>query len=303
MTVAVPTFSVIVPTHNRLRCLTHCLESLQALDYPAGAWELIVVNDGGAEPFGLLPEDLVSALPLRVHSIEHRGAASARNEGARLATGEILAFLDDDCRVEPDWLQQYAAGFAVGRWNALGGRSINPTPGNLARDCWHALIEFLYTHLIDEAGNALLVVSNNAAYRRIAFEQLGGFDEAFRWSEDWDLSVRALLRGFRQAYFPQARVQHHSAVATPWGYLRQQYDYGRGAYRLERKWMASEVATQAHRLLRGKGSFRRDLWRRLRSSRAPVRMWLLIHLGQLCHRLGKLLGALDQPAVQPPVMS
>jgi len=285
---AVPTFSVVIPTLNRPESLARCLESLRALDYPSGRWDLTVVNDGGPEPFAQLPEELRSALPLRTHSIEHRGAAGARNAGARLATGEILAFLDDDCQPEPDWLGQFATGFADGRWDALGGRSINPAPENLAMGCWHTLIDFLYSYLIDDSGNALLLVSNNVAYRRSTFEQLGGFDESFQWVEDWDLSIRLLLNGFRQAHFPHARVRHYSVQATAWGYLRQQFNYGRGAYLLERKMAASGMAAQSQRLTRGRGSFRTGLWRRLWSSRAPLSMWLLVNASQLSYRMGTL---------------
>ena len=97
-------FSIIIPTKDRPEALFHCLESFTRLDYPD--WELIVVNDGGAESFANLPERLLEILPITLVDQEASGPAAARNYGASLASGDYLAFTDDDCRVEPDWLLQ-----------------------------------------------------------------------------------------------------------------------------------------------------------------------------------------------------
>jgi len=292
MLAAAPTFSVIIPTHDRPQALARCLHSLRSLAYPVGAWELIVVNDGGIEPSAGLEEGLKSSLPLRLHSIRHLGASGARNAGARLATSEFLAFLDDDCRAEPDWLEQLAGGFGQTDWAALGGRSMNPRPDNLAMVCWHYLIDFLYSYLQDEHGNALLLVSNNVAYRRSVFEDLGGFDEGFRWAEDRDLSIRLLTAGHGQAYLPQARVWHDMIGPNGWGYLRQQFNYGRGAYTLERKLRRTGLVRRFPALAPQGRSFRVALWRSLWARRMPLAVWLMINTGQLSHRLGKHYEAL-----------
>jgi GT2 family glycosyltransferase len=137
-----------------------------------------------------------------------------------------------------------------------------------------------------------LLVSNNVAYQRAAFEDLGGFDESFLWAEDRDLSIRMLAAHHRQMYCPQARVWHDQVRPSAWGYMRQQFRYGRGAHLLERKLARIGLTQRFSALTRQNRPFRQALWRSLRAQRASPGMWLLINAGQLSHRLGKYYGAL-----------
>lgn len=231
MPTKLPTFTVIIPTYNRPEALRACLESFTRLDYPAGAWELIVVNDGGELSFTAVDEALAAQLPLQLLTVPHAGPAAARNSGAKRATGELLAFTDDDCQVTPDWLRVFAAGFADGRWGALGGYSQTPFLQNKAEQAWQYLTDFLNRFMRDDEGNALLLLSNNAAYRQELFARLGGFNQSFPLAaaEDMELSYRLLLAGGRQRLLPQAVVWHYHHL-TGWGYLKQQFRYGRGGH-------------------------------------------------------------------------
>jgi GT2 family glycosyltransferase len=99
---ALPFISVVVPTMlERLDDLHACLRSLAALDYPA--YEVIVVDNrpAGAEPVALDGVTVVRET--------HPGASAARNRGLRAASGEIIAFTDDDVLVDTGWLMAYAA--------------------------------------------------------------------------------------------------------------------------------------------------------------------------------------------------
>ena len=227
----VPAFSVIVPTYNRPDALRNCLESFTRLDYPAGAWELIVVNDGGETSFTGVAEDLAQSLPLQLLTIPHSGPAAARNAGTRQARGELLAFTDDDCQVTPDWLRVFARGFADGCWHALGGCSQTPFRQNRAELAWQHLTDFLNSFMQDENGNALLLISNNVAYRHDVFCKMGGFNESFPLAagEDMEFSYRLLLDGSRQRILPEAVVWHYHHL-TAWRHLKQQFRYGRGGY-------------------------------------------------------------------------
>jgi GT2 family glycosyltransferase len=231
-------FSVIVPTFNRPAALAACLESLAQLDYPAGAWELIVVNDGGENSFTAVTDRLKTVLPLQLITGDHKGPAAARNTGAQRAQGEYLAFTDDDCRVTPDWLRAFATGFADGRWHALGGQTLSPFLQNRAERAWQHLTNFLNIFMQDDAGNALLLISNNVAYRRETFARLGGFNETFPLAaaEDMELSYRLLAAGHRQCIWPEAKVWHYHHLSA-WGHVRQQFRYGRGGYYFNRALM------------------------------------------------------------------
>ena len=174
-------FSVIIPTRNRPDALAACLHSFGQLDYPAGQWELIVVNDGGAESFTAVSPQLRHALPLKLIDAPQAGPAAARNRGAAEAQFLYLAFTDDDCRVTPNWLQAFDAGFNQTGCDALGGSWRNPQPQNNAMRAAQFLIEFMYGYLQDANQNQLMLVSNNVAYRRASFTAVSGFNETFPW--------------------------------------------------------------------------------------------------------------------------
>jgi len=273
---------VIIPTFNRPNELKNCLQSFTALDDPSGEWELIVVNDGGTEPFVSTTGKLLDNLPLKHLSIDHAGPASARNAGAKVAKGDHIAFTDDDCRVEPDWLCQFEKGFKSGQYDALGGRSLNPFPNNAVAAAWHYLIDFLYDFLTDESGNVLQLVSNNVAYRRSVFEALGGFDETFPFAggEDTELSHRLLAKGYRQRYHPDAKLWHYHTALSPGKYIKQQFRYGRGNYRMKQALIKNHLQPIKFEP-RVKTSYKRALIRSLFKSKASIPIWFLVILSQI----------------------
>ena len=94
-----PRVSVILPTHNRPRLLAEALESLNKQIYVN--WEVVIVDDASAPPVSLNN----SRLRTIRHDISHGGAA-AKNTGIRHASGEVLAFLDDDDLYAPQYLER-----------------------------------------------------------------------------------------------------------------------------------------------------------------------------------------------------
>ncbi len=280
-----PFFSVVVPTYNRPKRLKACLQSFLQLDYPVDRWELIVVNDGGAESFTAVTDQLIEKLPLRLVDGAHAGPAATRNLGASLASGTHLAFTDDDCQVFPDWLQAFAEGFANPHWDALGGRAVTPFEQNVAEQAWQHLTDFLYEFMRDEAGNLLLLISNNVAYQRAAFEKVGGFNETFPLAaaEDMELSYRLLRAGYHQRFWEQARIWHYHRL-TLWGHIRQQFRYGRGGYyfarmqRLHHDQPLMKLYYQEH--------FYPSLWQSLRRQGKPLSVQMLVRVVQVVYRWG-----------------
>ena len=277
-------FSVIVPTYNRPEMLARCLTSFLALDYPAGEWELIVVNDGGENSLTAVTPQLFEQFPLHLHTIPHAGPAAARNAGARQAKGEILAFTDDDCRVAPDWLKRFEQGFMATGLDGLGGRPVYSENGRSAQAAQH-LIDFLLHYLHDEKGDAMLLLSNNLAYRRSLFSEAGGFDESFPWAaaEDMEFCHRMLALGHHQQYFPDACVWHDHHL-TAWEHIRQQFHYGRGAY----FFMEALKKMSALQLSQPKAQapFYSALTQSLFQQRLPLLPAMLLLLGQIAYRFG-----------------
>jgi GT2 family glycosyltransferase len=280
-------FSVIVPTRNRPQALAACLQSFTQLAYPAGAWELIVVNDGGEGSFTAVSPHLHQLLPLKLITTPQAGPAAARNRGAAEARFDHLAFTDDDCCVTPDWLHQFADGFAQTGCDGLGGGWGNPQPENSAMRASQFLIEFMYGYMRDAADNNLMLVSNNVAYRRGVFTAVGGFNESFPLAagEDMELGYRLVAQGYRQRYWPAAQVWHHHNLSR-WGHIRQQFRYGRGGH-----FFLQAIAQLAqHGILIQPGSaknFYRALAESVKQQPEPWSFTALVTVAQAAYRLGQ----------------
>src|SRR5262245_33971788 len=101
--------SVIIPHLNQEDYLRIGLEALHAQRGVTRDVEIIVVDNGSAR----LPEAVCSAWPhVRLVSEPVPGPGPARNRGIRDARGDILAFIDADCRADPRWLAEIEAAFA-----------------------------------------------------------------------------------------------------------------------------------------------------------------------------------------------
>jgi len=118
-----PRISVIVCSYNGERTLRDCCEGLLRLEYPD--FEVIVVDDGSTDDTAAIAHEY----GFRVISTPNRGLGSARNTGLRVATGEIVAYTDDDARPDPHWLTYLAAAFRRTPHAAIGGPNI-PPPGD-----------------------------------------------------------------------------------------------------------------------------------------------------------------------------
>src|SRR5437763_3198225 len=103
-------FSIIIPTRNRATILARLLESLTQLRFDS--WGAIVVDDGSTDDTAQVVDGFRErGLPVAYYYQPWQKMGAARNLGLAHATGEIIAFTDDDCIVDPSWLQALAAAF------------------------------------------------------------------------------------------------------------------------------------------------------------------------------------------------
>lgn len=224
------TFSIIIPTYKRPDRLVECIRSLAGLNYDRRHFEVIVVDDGS----GTLAQVEEVLRPLRdkieIRLIEqpHAGPAAARNFGARQAAFEYLAFTDDDCRLDPEWLAAYSRQFAVSPHCLAGGDTINALADNIYSQASQLLVSYLYGYY--QTKGAPFLASNNIALSRTLFDQLHGFDERFPLAggEDRDFCARAVQEGHELAFVPGAIVHHFHALSLR-RFIRQHKNYGRGA--------------------------------------------------------------------------
>jgi len=282
-----PRISVVVCTYNGARTIRDCFESLERLAYPD--YEVIVVDDGST--------DATAAIARQYHcrliQTENRGLASARNTGLREASGEIVAYIDDDAYPDPHWLTYLAAAFLTTSHAAVGGPNLAPPGDGPIAECV-ARAPGGPVHVLLSDRQAEHIPGCNMAFRKARLEAIGGFDPQFRTAGDdvdvcWCLQERGWTLGFSAA----AMVWHHrrNSVRTYW---RQQIGYGRAEAMLERKWPkkynGSGHARWAGRIY-GNGLAHVLRWRRARVYHG---IWGVAPYQSLYEPAPSLLGALPQ---------
>lgn len=225
--------SVIVPTYKCPNGLPACLEGLASQDYPGDRYEVIVVDDGGRD----VPESLVAAfrtrMQVRLLHACHGGPAAARNAGAAVAAGDILAFTDDDCVPAPGWLQALARAHQASPGRLFGGRIVNALARNPYSTASQLLIDYLYDYFGEMSRPGGFFTSNNIAVSTEGFRCLGGFDTTFVGpaGEDRDLCDRWVRDGGALCYVPEAIV-YHAHPLTFTSFWRLHGRYGRAAYQV-----------------------------------------------------------------------
>lgn len=227
-----PTFSVVIPTRDRPRQLAACLESLAQQDYPHDRFEVLVVDDASSLPLATVVDAFRSRLNLHLLNQPRSGGPGvARNLGAERATGEFLAFTDDDCTPAADWLQKLDARFTSTPHHLIGGCVINALVENPYSTASHVILDVVYQYYDPEQGRAHFFPTSNFALPRHLFRELRGFQE--RWplaaAEDREFCYRWLQRGYSMAFAEDAVVYHRHHL-TLISFCRLHFRYGRGAY-------------------------------------------------------------------------
>ena len=214
-----PRVSVVVCSYNGGATLSECLESLGRVRYPD--YEVILVDDGSTDDTPAIAARFPAVRTIRQ---ENRGLSESRNVGLRAATGEIVAYTDSDCYVDPDWLTHLVHQLETTGADAVGGPNLSPDDGWLAACV--AASPGQPTHVLESDQVAEHVPGCNMAYRRGPLEQINGFDPQFvRAGDDVDVCWRLQQAGNWITFAPGGFVWHHRRQ-TPRDYLRQQAGYG-----------------------------------------------------------------------------
>lgn len=217
--------SVVVSTYNRLPYLKQCMPSLLQLQHTP--LEIIIVDDGSSDG---TREYLSSFTDSRLRIVRHeknRGLSAGRNSGVAVARLPIIAFTDDDCIVDPQWVARMTEPFA------------DPSVGLTMGSVYYVRREYrgYFPERIVQNLGARWPKGCNVAYRRSVFVQLGNFSDAYyRYqNEDTEMAIRTVATGFRFRRVPEAVVYHqparwtvstllasaHNAAVWPW--LKRKY--------------------------------------------------------------------------------
>jgi GT2 family glycosyltransferase len=271
-----PFVSLIVPTTRRPERIEACLQSLRRLRYPH--FEILIVDNAPEDPRTRAVVERCALTDQRVRYVAEPlpGSSVARNRGVREATGDILAFTDDDVVLDAEWLAWMVeplltdarVGVVTGlvlparfetfeqRWfEELSGFGKGFQARLFDRDEHRADERLFYPYWGGVFGSG-----NSMAFRRALLTEIGGFDPALGAGSralagaDIEAFSHAIIVGGRLAYEPRAVCWHdHRADAT--AVDKQMFNYSVGLTAILTKWLlrdprlARGIVTQLVRLL------------------------------------------------------
>jgi cellulose synthase/poly-beta-1,6-N-acetylglucosamine synthase-like glycosyltransferase len=220
---ATPKVSIIVAAYNSQETIRECLKSILAQNYPAGFFEVIVMDGGSKDNTVKIAEQF----PIKVVSIR-LNAPAAYNYAMKIAVYPVLGFVDADAKVEPQWLRKLVPHLSEPQVAGVSGsietwNSQNPWARSIGYE-----LKNRYRRIGKYTGR---IATMNLLLKRTVIEEAGGWDEKLPSQYDTDLGFRVSAKGYRIAYEPAA-VCYHFNRPTLRAYYRQQLQYGKNTLKL-----------------------------------------------------------------------
>jgi GT2 family glycosyltransferase len=243
-----PLISVVVPHLNQPEALETCLSSLDGQSLARNLFEIIVVDNGSVS----VPEDTVANHPgtRLLHELQ-AGPGPARNFGVGAANGEILAFIDADCRAHRDWLSSALQAIRFSpEGTILGGdvriwRSRRNTFTGI--EAYEAIFQYRFKFFIERHGYC---GTGNLVVRRTDYEKVGPF-AGIDFAEDVEWGQRARAAGLTYRYIPGMVVFHPARrslqeLYAKWDrHTQHELNMARGKQGWRIRWIARTLAVLA----------------------------------------------------------
>ncbi len=288
--------SVVAATHNRAERLGRLLDGLRRQSLPRAEFEVVIVDDCSSDATAAVLEEAAGRGDLALTVLRqpaNGGQAAARERGWRATSSPLIAFTDDDCVPEPEWLERGLEALAANPGAIVQGRTL-PEPGELDR-----LGPFSRTVTVDRPDSAFQTC--NIFYPRELLERIGGFDtDAFgrvHGGEDSDLAWRAIGTGAGAIFEPAALVHHAVNDLGPLGKIRLAAGWSLLAYvrhpQLRRDHFANGVFWKHTHIWLARALLAALLPRRL----WPLAIWLALPWARSLYARGRIEGG--GPALAP----
>jgi glycosyltransferase involved in cell wall biosynthesis len=239
-----PRISIVVPTLNSSKYLLTTINSiLAAIEYYGNA-DLTIVDNGSSDGSWEILSSRYSSRAT-VLQMKNVSIATLRNRGASLSMGESLGFIDADCLVAPDYLDQAVQVLAETRADAVGCRYSLPDCPRWVEETWEK------SHARGGNGAVNYLPSGNFMVSRKAFNAVGGFDEALVTGEDTEICQRLRTAGFSIHSSTAIAAVHLGNPKTVMQFFRKQVWHGLGMFGTFRgSWLDKPVLiTFTHLLL------------------------------------------------------
>lgn len=254
--------TVVIATHKRPDALTTALTSLQQQTLPVASFDVAIVIDGIDESerqYREVLERAVRQVPftLRYEFQENAGQSVARHRAIVAATTPWICVIDDDMDLLPEFLAAHVEALTTGGSKTVVIGRVIP------EDDWERapLYEAVRTsHMLEwheEMGSGakqptgFTLVTQNVAFGRAFYLEVGGFDERLRLGEDSELGLRFELAGGHFVFASKAAAIHRSRVGSYAAWLRRCIEYGRSGVYIYEKLGHDSRANPLRNLVKG----------------------------------------------------
>ncbi|HGY56655.1 MAG TPA: glycosyltransferase [Caldithrix abyssi] len=198
--------SVIIPSYNSEETIVFCLDALQNQSYDK-PYEIILVDSS----VDRTPDIVRQSYPeiKFIHLKEKTDPGSARSLGVKESRGDIILFIDSDCRAERDWIEKMVVRHRQSDYGAVGGAVLN---GNDPRSAvaWAGYLaefrEFIPEHPAREVRH---IPTCNISYKRNVLLEYLPFNREYYPQEDLELNYRLTKAGYKIFFDPAIRIYHH----------------------------------------------------------------------------------------------
>ncbi len=216
-----PEISVIVLTKNSQKHLRQCIDSIILQKYPD--FEIIIVDAESKDSTHniLAHYERLSDVPFKIVPVpSETSIGKARQIGLESSNGEIIAYIDSDVELPHEkWLENMYKPFLQGDDEIAGVQTLSKN-----KDTDPAILKkihsrFEYKNNVIDINHYEMVGTGHLLIRKVLIERIGGFRD-IRSSEDIDVTIKIMMRGYKFIYLPSEKVYHYH-VGGYWDYIKK----------------------------------------------------------------------------------
>jgi GT2 family glycosyltransferase len=220
--------SIVIPSYNSKHWIAHCLDSLKD-QVQRDDVEVIVVDSSEDDLTPFIREQYPF---VQTHHLPQRAyPGTARTHGIRQSHGQVIAFIDTDCKASGDWVERIITEQKNGK-NVVGGPVANGTPKSLVGTAEY-ILEFSELVPSMPEGKVRFIPTCNISFKRSVFDQIGKIEDTIKGSDA--LFCRKITLLGEPIYFQRSITVWHSNRTSLKKYLQNQYDIGVGAAQVRKK--------------------------------------------------------------------
>ena len=165
--------SIIILTYNSQNTIKECIAAIKNIEYPADSIEVILLDNGSSDK----TLTIIERMGFTYHSLPDLNLSELRNYGAKLASNGIIAYVDSDCVLFPEWISQIIKWFDDPQVGIVGNEYLLPHKTTYFEKNWYNISNYGIKE--DD-----LIPAGNMAINKEIFLRLGGFDESLLTGED-----------------------------------------------------------------------------------------------------------------------